>query len=136
MTDLDIVLALEPDLDAASFIDVLERSGLAERRPVADRSRIEAMLRNADLIITARSAGALVGVARSITDHAFCCYLSDLAVDRAHQGRGIGRALIERTRQEAGPGVLGFLLSAPGAVGFYEAAGLDRHPDCFLFSRR
>lgn len=136
MTNSDVVLAIEPDLDAPSFIDALERSGLAERRPVADRSRVEAMLRNADLIVTARVAGQLVGVARSITDHAFCCYLSDLAVDRAFQGRGIGRALIARTRQEAGEGVLCFLLSAPGAVSFYETAGLDRHPNCFLFSQR
>lgn len=136
MTEPDVILALEPDLDASSFIDVLERSGLAERRPVADRSRIETMLRNANLTVTARIDGKLVGVARSITDFAFCCYLSDLAVDRAVQGRGIGRALIDRTRREAGEGVLCLLLSAPGAVSFYEASGLDRHPDCFLFQRR
>jgi GNAT superfamily N-acetyltransferase len=131
-----VVYGLEPDLDAAAFIELLERSGLAERRPVSDRSRVERMLRNADLIVTARIEGALVGVARSITDFAFCCYLSDLAVDRAYQGRGIGRALIERTRVHAGDGVLCLLLSAPGAVSFYEAAGLDRHPDCFLFQHR
>lgn len=129
-----IVYAIEPDLGADAFIDVLERSGLAERRPVADRERIEGMLRNADLIVTARDGGVLVGVARSVTDWSFCLYLSDLAVDRACQGRGVGKALMRRTRDAVGPGVTCLLLSAPRAIGFYEAAGLSRHEQCFLFT--
>ncbi|QCO16056.1 GNAT family N-acetyltransferase [Azospirillum brasilense] len=132
-----ILYAVEPDLTVDAFIDVLHRSGLAERRPVADRPRVEAMLRNAGLIVTARDAdGALVGVARSITDFAFCCYLSDLAVDRACQGRGIGKELMRRTRAAMGEGVTCLLLSAPKAVTFYEAAGMERHAQAFLFTEK
>ena len=29
----------------------------------------------------------LVGVARSVTDFAYCCYLSDLAVDEQYQNK-------------------------------------------------
>ncbi|WP_448203025.1 GNAT family N-acetyltransferase [Azospirillum sp. sgz302134] len=134
MSSTDIVYAIEPDLTADDFIDVLHRSGLAERRPVADRPRVEAMLRKADLIVTARSGGGLVGVARSITDFVYCCYLSDLAVDRALQGRGIGKELMRRTRAEVGEGTMCLLLSAPKAVGFYEQAGLERHERAFLFT--
>jgi ribosomal protein S18 acetylase RimI-like enzyme len=126
--------AVEPDLTADAFIDVLHRSGLAERRPVADRPRVEAMLRNAGLIITARVDGALIGVARSITDFVYCCYLSDLAVDRAHQGRGIGKELMRRTRDAMGEGTMCLLLSAPKAISFYEDAGLKRHEQAFLFT--
>jgi GNAT superfamily N-acetyltransferase len=136
-----VAYACDPGLSADAFIDVLERSGLAERRPVGDRARIETMLRQADLIVTATmvegpQAGRLVGVARSVTDFVYCCYCSDLAVDRAVQGRGIGRELLRRTRAAVGPGTMCLLLSAPKAVGFYEAAGLDRHQQCFLFSER
>lgn len=126
--------AVEPELSADAFIDVLERSGLAERRPVGDRPRVEAMLRNAGLIVTARADGRLVGVARSITDFVYCCYLSDLAVDRALQGRGIGKELMRRTRDAMGPGTMCLLLSAPKAVSFYEQAGLTRHEQAFLFT--
>ncbi|CBS90466.1 GNAT family N-acetyltransferase [Azospirillum lipoferum] len=126
--------AVEPELSADAFIDVLERSGLAERRPVGDRPRVEAMLRNAGLIVTARADGRLVGVARSITDFVYCCYLSDLAVDRALQGRGIGKELMRRTRDAMGPGTMCLLLSAPKAVSFYEQAGLTRHGQAFLFT--
>ena len=82
---------LEPSLSADEFIDVLQRSTLAERRPVDDRERIELMLHHADVIVTARSGKLLVGVSRAITDFSFCTYLSDLAVDVEFQKLGIGR---------------------------------------------
>lgn len=132
----EIVYRIDPDLSAAAFIDLLERSGLAERRPVDEPDRIETMLRNADLIVTATIGDKLVGVARSITDFVYCLYCSDLAVDRAAQGKGIGKELMRRTRAAVGPGTACLLLSAPKAVSFYEAAGLDRHPNCFMFSRQ
>ena len=71
-------------LEPASFIEVLRRSGLSDRRPVNDQNRITRILHNSNLIIVARDSEtkAVVGVARSVTDFAYCCYLSDLAVDR------------------------------------------------------
>ena len=62
---------------------------------------IAAMLSNADVVLTARAEGRLVGIARAVTDFSYCTYLSDLAVDVAHQGRGIGRELIRRTHEAA-----------------------------------
>jgi GNAT superfamily N-acetyltransferase len=135
---VEIFFAVEPGLSVAEFVDVLERSSLAERRPVADLKRIGTMLENAEIIVTARAGGVLVGVARSVTDFSYCCYLSDLAVDRQWQGRGIGTALMARTRTAAtedfGDGVRCILLSAPAAVSFYEKVGLERHPNCFDFT--
>lgn len=128
-----IIYALEPDLSADEFIDVLHRSTLAERRPVDDLERMDKMLRGADLILTARTAGKLIGVARSITDFSYCLYLSDLAIDQEWQGRGVGQELLRRTREEVGEGVNCWLLSAPKAVSFYEHVGLERHPAAFRF---
>jgi ribosomal protein S18 acetylase RimI-like enzyme len=136
--DVEIQFAKEPGLSVAEFVDVLERSGLAERRPVADLKRIGTMLERADIIVTARAGGVLVGVARSVTDFSYCCYLSDLAVDRQWQGRGIGTALMVQTKAAAvgefGDGVRCILLSAPAAIEFYEKVGLERHPNCFDFT--
>ena len=79
------------------------------------------MLAHANLIVTARQDGRLVGFARSLTDFCFCCYLSDLAVDKACQGQGIGKRLIEETRKAAGgPLTTTLLLSAPTAMTFYQ----------------
>ena len=82
----------EPDLQPDDFRDILVRSTLSSRRPVEDLERLKRMLAQADVVVTARTAdGTLIGISRAITDFAFCCYLSDLAVDTAFQGRGIGR---------------------------------------------
>lgn len=121
----------EPHLSADEFIDVLVRSTLAERRPVDERATIEGMLRNADLIVTARSNGVLVGVSRAITDFAFCTYLSDLAVDAAFQGQGIGRELIRQTHAAAGLQTRLILLAAPKAQSYYPHIGMQRHESCW-----
>ena len=122
-------------LDADSFIGVLVRSGLAERRPASDRARIARMLAGSNLIIVAHDGDTLVGVARSITDYAYCCYLSDLAVDRAYQGRGIGKRLIAETREAAGPETMCLLVSAPDSIGFYDAIQMPRQTRAFMFPR-
>ncbi len=123
---------LEPQLSAEEFIDVLVRSTLGERRPVDDRERIESMLKNADLIVTARSNGRLVGVSRAITDFAFCTYLSDLAVDESCQKQGIGRKLIERTHEAAGLMTRLILIAAPKARSYYPHIGMVPHDSCWM----
>lgn len=125
----------EPDLSPDEFIDVLVRSTLAERRPVDDPETIRGMLRNADLIVTARVGERLVGVSRAITDFAFCTYLSDLAVDEAYQRRGIGRELIRRTHEAAGRNTTLILLAAPRAQSYYPHVGMTRHESCWILAR-
>ena len=132
---MDIAYAHEPDLAAEAFIAVLHASGLAERRPVEDEPRIRRMLAQADLVVTARIGGRLVGVSRALTDFAFCCYLSDLAVDRDFQGRSIGRQLIKETRRLAGPDAMCLLLSAPAAMDFYRRIGMPWADNAFLYPR-
>jgi ribosomal protein S18 acetylase RimI-like enzyme len=131
---MSTIYAREDWLGADEYIDVVNKSGL--NRPVGDRGRIERMLAHANLILTARQNGRLVGFARSLTDFSFCCYLSDLAVDRACQGQGIGRRLIEETRAAAGGALTTtLLLSAPTAMSYYEGIRMPKADNCFLYRR-
>jgi predicted N-acetyltransferase YhbS len=126
---------IEADLNADAFIAVLEASTLAERRPVGNPERIEIMLRQADLIVTARTEdGTLVGVARSISDFVYCTYLSDLAVSQSHQRQGIGIELIRQTKLAAPQANL-ILLSAPAAVDYYPKIGMEHHPHAFMLRK-
>lgn len=122
---------IENNLKAEEFIAVLEASSLAERRPVNDVARITGMLKHANLIVTARDMGQLIGIARSITDFAYCTYLSDLAVDRRYQRRGIGKELIRETKL-ASPLAKLILLSAPAAIDYYPHIGMKHHPYCYF----
>lgn len=129
----DFRYGIEPDLPAAEFVDVLRRSTLAERRPVDDAERMAGMVRHADLIVTARDArGVLVGIARALTDFSYVCYLADLAVDAAFQGRGIGRELIQRTHAAAGLGTTLVLIAAPKARSYYPHIGMTQHDSCWI----
>jgi GNAT superfamily N-acetyltransferase len=124
-----------PELDVDQFIDVLKRSTLAERRPVDEPETIRGMLAEADLIMTARAGGMLVGIARTITDFHFCTYLSDLAVDEKYQGRGIGKELIRRTHEAAGHHTTLILLAAPKARTYYPHVGMLGHDSCWVIPR-
>jgi GNAT superfamily N-acetyltransferase len=119
-------------ITAAQFIDLLQRSGLAARRPVDDADTIAQMLVHADLLITAWQDDVLIGVARSVTDFAYCCYLSDLAVDRTLQRQAVGRRLIDVTQQQLGPRCTLILLAAPAAVDYYPQIGFTQHPSAWI----
>lgn len=127
---MPITYAVEPDLPAQEFQAVLKSSTLAERRPAEDIERLDKMLRNADIVVTARNGDKLIGISRAITDYSFCCYLADLAVDVAYQGQGIGKKLIEETHMIAGLHTGLFLVSAPAAEGYYPKIGMRQYT-CF-----
>ena len=127
--------ALEPDLDAEEFKGVLVASNLAERRPAHDLGRLARMLRHADVIVTARDGTRLVGISRAITDFAYCCYLSDLAVDVEYQSMGIGRRLIHETHAAAGPETSLFLIAAPAAKAYYPKIGMKPVPSTWSLPR-
>ena len=128
--------ALEPDLTAGEFIALLQGTTLGVRRPLAQPDRIDRMLREADLVVTARSEGRLVGVSRALTDFSFCTYLSDLVVDEAFQHRGIGRELVRRTHEAAGPETMLILIAAPGAEAYYPRIGMTQHTSCWFLPRQ
>jgi predicted N-acetyltransferase YhbS len=132
---MQIAYSLEPNLSVQAFHDILVASTLAERRPINDAERLERMLRHADIIVTARDGERLVGVSRAITDFAYCCYLSDLAVDIAYQHQGIGKRLIEETRAKAGECATLTLVSAPAAETYYPKIGMKHHASCWTIPR-
>ena len=130
----ELTYSADRRITAAQFIDVLNRSTLGERRPVHDVERIAAMLEHASLICTAWAGDLLVGVARSVTDFAYCCYLSDLAVDAAFQGRGVGTELLRVTQGQLHPDAKLILLAAPKAREYYPRIGMETHDSAWIAS--
>ena len=119
------------DLDLDDVIDLYRASTLGERRPVDELERMAAMLRNANLVVTAWDGNLLVGISRSLTDFVYVTYLADLAVRASHQRLGIGKELIRRTQAEAVQAVL-ILLAAPKAVGYYPHIGFREHNSAWM----
>ncbi len=123
----DVTVAVEDRIDVDEYLTVMEGSGLATRRPYGDVARVGALLARSAPVVTARTDdGQLVGVVRCISDGGFATYLCDLAVVEAHQGQGIGRMLVEATRDACDQTLL-VVSSAPDVDEVYDHLGLRRH---------
>lgn len=121
------------ELDLDVVLGLYRASTLGERRPIDDRAIVAAMLRHANLVITAWEAGGtLVGIARTLTDFSYVGYLADLAVHRDHQRQGIGVRLIEETRRRMGPRSMLVLLAAPAAREYYPRIGFTQHESAWV----
>ena len=117
-----ITYRLGNELDVDRAIELYRASTLGERRPVDDRERMAAMLRNANLVVSAWDGDLLIGIARSLSDFCYATYLSDIAVRIAYQRQGVGRELVRRTQTEGGDATV-FLFAAPKAVDYYPHIG-------------
>lgn len=133
---MNYIYRSDKKISSAQFIDILKRSTLDERRPVNSPDRIEKMLAHGNVLITAWDHEKLIGVSRALTDFSFCCYLSDLAVDKDYHKRGIGKRLIEETHKVAGALTSLILLAAPAAVDYYPKIGMENFQDCFIIRRK
>jgi len=120
-----------PDIE--QIIDVYISSGI--NRPTKDKERIAKMFSNSNLIATAWDKDKLVGISRSLTDFYYCCYLSDLAVRKEYQTSGIGKKLIELTRNCVGEQTALILLSAPTAMEYYPKVGFEKIDNGFIIKR-
>jgi predicted N-acetyltransferase YhbS len=122
------------DLNLDAVIELYRDSTLRDRRPIEERTRLEAMIQNANLVVTAWDGDQIVGISRALSDFSFVTYLSDLAVRKSHQKKGVGKELIRRTQIAGGPQTLLVLLSAPAAEAFYPHVGFTHHPQAWILN--
>lgn len=132
---MNIKYKINEPITADQFIEVLNHSTLGQRRPVDDRECMEGMLSNSNLTISAWDDGRLVGIARSMTDFYFACYLSDLAVSQTYQKSGIGKKMLSITQDQLGPRCTLILLAAPAANLYYGKIGFINNPRCWVLER-
>jgi GNAT superfamily N-acetyltransferase len=121
-------------IDARDIIELYCDAGLP--RPIDDAARIEKMFAGSNLVISAWTGDELIGISRSLTDFAWCCYLADLAVRKDFQKVGVGRRLVELTREAIGKNSMVLLLSVPGAMNYYPKIGMELVENAFIFNRK
>ena len=90
---------------------------------------------NAYMVICVRDDEKAIGVVRLLWDGGYVAFLSDVMVDPAYQGQGIGRKLVEsviqRIRDDMKPGykVKLTLNASKGKEPFYEKFGFRQRPN-------
>ena len=129
---------LEERLTADEYIDFLKRTDLGSQYPKERfRERIEKLLVNATICLTARDGGKLVGVLMGLTDYAYWLYVTDLGVDRAYTHQGIGTALMKKAHALAGgeKDIAVYLIANDKAVPFYEKLGMKKSADVMEYCK-
>lgn len=132
---MNIEYKINAPVSVDQFIGLLRESTLGERRPIEDRECMEGMLKNSNLIVTAWQGEELIGIARSMTDFHYACYLSDLAVHMKYQRSGIGKKLQVKTQEQLGPKCKLILVAAPAANSYYEHIGFTNNQRCWVLDR-
>jgi len=132
---MSIEYKINEPVTTEQFVALLKVSTLGERRPIEDRECMEGMISNSNLIVSAWYNDQLVGIARSVTDFHYACYLSDLAVSLAHQKSGIGKQLQILTQKQLGPKCKLILIAAPAANQYYKHIGFKHNPRCWVLER-
>ena len=132
---MEILYKINQQITTEEFKNLLIASSLGERRPIDDEQCLTGMVNNTNLCVSAWHGPKLVGIARSLTDFHYACYLSDLAVDKAYQNKGIGKVLQVKTQKELGPKCKLILVAAPQANSYYEKIGFTNNSRCWVLDR-
>lgn len=132
---MSIEYKINEPISTDQFITLLKSSALGKRRPVHDWECMDGMISNSNLTVSAWETDNLVGLARSMTDFHYACYLSDLAVSESYQKCGIGKQLQIITQKQLGPKCKLILIAAPAANEYYEHIGFTHNSRCWMLER-
>jgi len=131
---MNIEYKINAPVTTDQFIELLKKSTLGKRRPIDDSTCMEGMVTNSNLMVSAWKDDQLIGIARSMTDFHYACYLSDLAVDKKFQNLGIGKMLQVITKKQLTPTCKLIVIAAPAANSYYEHIGYTNNPRCWILS--
>ena len=129
----------EERISPEEYIDFLKRTDLGSQYPkerFADR--IAKLVKTVSISLVARNEnGTIVGVLFALTDFAYWLYVTDLGVDRAYTGRGIGKQLMKTAHEIAGgeKDIAVYLIANENAVGFYEKLGMKKAADVMQYNK-
>ncbi|WP_078546800.1 GNAT family N-acetyltransferase [Litchfieldia alkalitelluris] len=129
-----IIFRVNSSITPTELSNVFKESGV--KRPSEDLLRLKRMIENADILISAWDGEKLIGIARAITDFSYCCYLSDLAVNKEYQKQGIGKELVTLVKENISDEVTLLLLSSPTAMNYYPRIGFERIDNGFRILRK
>lgn len=130
---------LEERISVEEYIDFLKRTDLGSQYPKERfEGRIAKLVKNVSISLVARNEmGDVVGVLFGLTDFSYWLYVTDLGVDRAYTGQGIGKKLMKTAHEIAGgeKDIAVYLIANENAIGFYEKLGMKKSEDVMQYNK-
>ena len=114
--------------DSLDTVDWDELSELYRVAPLGNKSAsdLRVVFTNSMYRCFAYDEGRLVAAGRALADGIDCSYLCDIAVHPDHQGRGVGKEIVDRLRDLSRNHRKIILYAAPGKDRFYLKLGFRR----------
>ena len=114
--------------DDRAGVDWQELEALYRAAPLGNKNAddLEVVFGNSMFCCFARDNGRLVGAGRVLADGRDCAYLCDVAVLPSHQGRGLGKQIIERLVAQSRSHTKILLYSVAGREPLYAKFGFLR----------
>jgi len=132
------IIIKEERISPEEYIDFLKRSDLGSQYPKERfEERIARLVSSVSVSLVARNKdGVAVGVLFGLTDYSYWLYVTDLGVDRDHQGQGIGSTLMKAAHELAGgeKDITLCLTANEKAVPFYERLGMKKADDVMILN--
>ena len=133
------IVIQEERISAEEYIDFLKRTDLGSQYPKERfETRIAKLVNTVSISLVARNEnGTVAGVLFGLTDFAYWLYVTDLGVDRAYTGQGIGRQLMKIAHEIAGgeKDIAVYLIANENAVGFYDKLGMKKSADVMQYNK-
>lgn len=124
---------LGPMVDYDRLITLFAGAGWSDK--IVDPKRLQAMVENSQLVVTAWDGVLMVGFARCTTDHEFNGQINNVVVDPLYRKRGIGRQLIQRIVDSNGK-VTYVLRADPSSLDFYRRLGFRSAETALVYGRK
>jgi GNAT superfamily N-acetyltransferase len=120
---MKIEVSLSDKIEKDEVIRLYQANGWSSaEKPV----QLMAALRNSHSLVTARIGNALVGLGNAISDGHLVVYFPHMLVHPAHQGKGVGRKMMQAMLARY-DGFHQMMLTADGAaIEFYKGLGFER----------
>ena len=118
---MDFKASLEDKIERDEVVSLYRENGWSSAEKP---EQLIPALKNSDALVTARISGKLVG--NAISDGSLVVYYPHLLVHPAHQGRGIGRAMMALLQRRYAAFHQQMLTADVKAVEFYKSLGFER----------
>jgi len=90
----------------------------------SDIDRLQLMVENSQIVVTAWDEEKMIGFARCVTDYVFNGQINNVIVDQEYRGRGIGKGLISNILNSSKK-VTYILRGDPENIEFYKQMGFE-----------